>query len=214
MDIAAFNFIDYGVFAVLIISGILATFRGFIRELLGVVGWVLAVVVARLTKPLMIDWLEDSITKESLVDVLAWLMPFIACALVWFVAANMIAPGLKKMAMGALDRPFGFVFGFFRGAVLISALYISVIFLTESEENFPESVLVSASIVPIRVISTAMLGFAPEDIQNTVEHAIPDQDFDDVKKRLAPAAEEQLENAQDATKDAVENTGNLLPDEQ
>ena len=218
MDLSSFNIIDYCVLTVLIASGVLATLRGFMRELLGVAGWIISVVVARLTSPLMGDWLGEFILEESLVDALGWLLPFVTIVLAWFFFANLAAPGLKKVAMGSLDRPLGFIFGLFRGLIIVSVMYMGVLALTESEESFPQTVLESASISPIRVVATVMTGFAPEEIQDSVKDAIPEQDLDDIKDGFTTTAEEQLEKAKEAAEetaeDAVDDAGELLPDEQ
>jgi len=50
MDISALNYVDYTILSVLAASGLLAMLRGFMRELLGALGWVVAVIVARLSK--------------------------------------------------------------------------------------------------------------------------------------------------------------------
>lgn len=217
MDLSSLNIVDYVVIVVLIGSGILATLRGFMRELLGVIGWILAVILARLAKPMIAEWLEDFIKEESLIDILAWMIPFVVIVLVWFIFANLAAPGLKKMAMGSFDRPLGFIFGAFRGIVIVAVVYMGVLAVTESEESLPQSVLDSASIAPVRVVATAMTGFAPESVQDTVEDAIPPQDIDDIKDGFTTTAEEQLEKAKEAAEetaeDAVDNAGDLLPDE-
>ena len=65
MDMSAFNYVDYAVFAILIASGILATFRGFSRELLGVIGWFIAVLFARLTQDMVTEQVEDYINDDA-----------------------------------------------------------------------------------------------------------------------------------------------------
>ena len=203
MDLGTFNFIDYCVAAVLIGSGILATLRGFMRELLGLVGWIVAIVIARISTPLLSDWLGGFILSDGLVDVLAWSLPFIGAVLAWFFFANLAAPGLKKMAMGSLDRPLGFIFGTMRGIVLIALVYMGVLAVETNEESLPDAVTTSASITPIRIVATVMTGFAPSDIQDTLLNAIPTQDLDDIKDGFNETAE-----------DAAGNAGDLLPDDQ
>ena len=67
MDMSAFNYVDYAVFAILIASGILATFRGFSREL-GVIGWFIAVLFARLTQDMVTEQVEDYINDMRLLN--------------------------------------------------------------------------------------------------------------------------------------------------
>ena len=213
MDMSAFNYIDYGVFAILIASGILATLRGFSRELLGVIGWVIAIIFARLTQDLVTEEVENIISDDGLADFLGWLLPFAFAVLAWFVFANLAASSIKKLAVGGLDRPLGFIFGAIRGLVLVVVLYMSVLFLTEDEASFPQSVLDSASITPVRIVASVMTGFAPEDMQDEFRDAIPEQNLDDVKESFTKSAEDAAENAIDNADDAAKNIGELLPDE-
>ena len=216
MSLSVLNFVDYIVLAVLVGSGILATLRGLTRELLGLAGWGVAIILARLLQPLMMDFLEDYITEDTVVEILGWSVPFVAVVLAWFVFANLTAPGLKKIALGNLDRPLGFLFGALRGVVVVALFYVGVIALTESEESFPEPVLTSASIPTIRVVATIMTGYAPDDFREDVQDAIPDQDLDDIKKSFSDQADEQLDNVKEKTEDIIDDAedGDLLPDEE
>ena len=47
-DIAALNIIDFAALIILVISGILATLRGMTREIMGLAGWPISILVARI----------------------------------------------------------------------------------------------------------------------------------------------------------------------
>jgi membrane protein required for colicin V production len=51
IDFATLTLVDYGIFLVLILSAILSTLRGMTRELLGIAGWVVSILVANYTAP-------------------------------------------------------------------------------------------------------------------------------------------------------------------
>lgn len=216
MSLSALNFVDYIVLAVLAGSGILATLRGLTRELMGLAGWGVAVLAARLLQPMVITLLEDYILEETVVEIMAWSLPFVAVVLAWFVFANIASPGLKKIALGNLDRPLGFFFGALRGIVVVALIYVGVLFLTESEESFPQSVKESASIAPVRIVATIMTGVAPDDFREQMQDAIPDQDLDDIKRGFSDQADEQLDKVQEKTEDIIDDAedGDLLPDEE
>ena len=216
MSLSALNFVDYIVLAVLAGSGILATLRGLTRELMGLAGWGVAVLAARLLQPMVITLLEDYILEETVVEIMAWSLPFVAVVLAWFVFANIASPGLKKIALGNLDRPLGFFFGALRGIVVVALIYVGVLFLTESEESFPHSVKESASIAPVRIVATIMTGVAPDDFREQMQDAIPDQDLDDIKRGFSDQADEQLDKVQEKTEDIIDDAedGDLLPDEE
>ena len=216
MSLNALNYIDYIVLVVLAASGILATLRGLTRELMGLAGWAVAVIAARLFQPMVITLLEDYINQETVVEIMGWSLPFVSVVLAWFVFANITSPGLKKIALGNLDRPLGFFFGALRGVVVVALIYVGVLALTESEDSFPEAVKESASIAPVRIMAKIMTGVAPDEFREQVQDAIPDQDLGDIKKGFSEQADEQLENVQEKTEDIIDDAedGDLLPDEE
>ena len=213
MDISAFNYVDYTILAVLAASGLLAMLRGFMRELLGALGWVVAVIVARLSEGMASDQLQDYINDEALTSFLGWMLPFIIVVFAWYIFANLAAPGLKKMAMGVLDRPLGFIFGVLRGLVLVAIVYMSALLLYESEDHFAQPVLDAALISPVRVTASTISGFAPEEWRDDLQDAIPDQDLDDLKDGLINSTEEVAEDAIDNADETAKSIGDLLPDE-
>ena len=213
MDISAFNYVDYTILAVLAASGLLAMLRGFMRELLGALGWVVAVIVARLSEEIATDQLQEYINDEALTSFLGWMLPFIIVVFAWYIFANLAAPGLKKMAMGVLDRPLGFIFGILRGLVLVAIVYMSALLLYESEDHFAQPVLDAALISPIQVTASTISGFAPEEWRDDLQDAIPDQDLDDIKDSLINSTEEVAEDAIENADDTANSIGKLLPDE-
>jgi len=213
MDISAFNYVDYTILAVLAASGLLAMLRGFMRELLGALGWVVAVIVARLSEEIATDQLQEYINDEALTSFLGWMIPFIIVVFAWYIFANLAAPGLKKMAMGVLDRPLGFIFGILRGLVLVAIVYMSALLLYESEDHFAQPVLDAALISTIRVTASTISGFAPEEWRDDLQDAIPDQDLDDIKDSLINSTEEVAEDAIENADDTANSIGKLLPDE-
>ena len=213
MDISAFNYVDYTILAVLAASGLLAMLRGFMRELLGALGWVVAVIVARLSEEIATGQLQEYINDEALTSFLGWMLPFIIVVFAWYIFANLAAPGLKKMAMGVLDRPLGFIFGILRGLVLVAIVYMSALLLYESEDHFAQPVLDAALISPIRVTASTISGFAPEEWRDDLQDAIPDQDLDDIKDSLINSTEEVAEDAIENADDTANSIGKLLPDE-
>ena len=98
MDFASLNFVDYAILLVLAISSILSTLRGMTREALGLAGWALSILMARLVAPILEDPIANVVPNEDLVSGIAWTIPFIITVILWFVLASLISPGLKKLA--------------------------------------------------------------------------------------------------------------------
>ena len=118
-DIAALNIVDFATIIVLVISGVLATLRGMTREIMGLAGWPISIVAARLTAPYLEPLLTDTIRVEGISSALAWGIPFIVVVVLWFAFASVVSPGLSKAGLGGLDRWLGFLFGLIRGFVIV-----------------------------------------------------------------------------------------------
>ena len=205
LDLSSLNSVDYIIIAVLFISGVMATFRGLIREVMGLAGWLIALIAAQFAQPTVSEYTSDFINNDALNAVIGFLAPFVGAAIVWFVIANITAPSLKKASIGGLDRPLGFLFGGIRGAIIVTMIYMSALALLEGEEHLPGEVHASTSIVPMRIIGATLADFAPDSIRDSLN--IPDQDFND----LLGGDDEILEGAQELQEDLQDN---LLPDEQ
>ena len=97
IDFATLTLVDYGIFLVLILSAVLSTLRGMTRELLGLAGWVVSILVANYTAPMIETPIIDFLQVKGLGAALAWALPFAASVVIWFILASLLAPGLKRV---------------------------------------------------------------------------------------------------------------------
>lgn len=212
MDFTALNFVDYAILVVLAISAILSTLRGMTREALGLLGWVLSVIVARLLAPLLEEPIIAFIPNEDLSAGIAWAIPFIVMVILWFVLATLIAPGLKKAGLGALDRWLGVIFGFIRGVFMVTAIYLGVVIGLGGEENLPSAATEAQSANVIRALGGLVTPLLPADLSEQLAAGLQAADLD----ALTPTNPEFLDKSLERVQDGVTNTDelNLLGDEQ
>jgi len=195
-DIAALNIVDFATIIVLVISGVLATLRGLTREIMGLAGWPISIVAARLTAPYLEPLLTDTIRVEGVSSALAWGIPFIVVVVLWFAFASVVSPGLSKAGLGGLDRWLGFLFGLIRGFVIVLVIYIGAVIAAEGEDRLP-GLVTDAQIVPaLRESAHLMSGVLPPDMADRIVDNLPD---------AAPATEE-LQEAGEAVGEAVEDS--------
>ncbi|NDH95769.1 MAG: CvpA family protein, partial [Planctomycetia bacterium] len=115
-DLAALNIVDFVAIIVLVVSGGLATLRGMTREIMGLAGWPISIVAARLSAPYLEPLLTDLIRVEGISQALAWGIPFIVVVVLWFAFSSLVSPGLSKAGLGGLDRWQGRLLGLLAGA--------------------------------------------------------------------------------------------------
>ena len=166
ISLAALTLFDYVVIVVLIISAILSTLRGMTREFLGLTGWFISIFVARLTASSVEALLSDFIAVEGLTEVLSWALPFAGTALIWFIFASLIAPGLKRAGLGVLDTWFGVIFGLIRGGLLMTVFYVGSVLFVQSEDKLYPFMKDSQSSSYIRMITSGFAPFLPADWQS------------------------------------------------
>jgi membrane protein required for colicin V production len=122
-----FTLVDAGVAVIIIVSGILAYSRGFIREALAILGWiaaaVLAFILAPAAQPLVreIPYLGSFLGDSCELTVIA---AFAAVFAIVLVVASLFTPlfssFVRNSALGGVDQGMGFFFGVARGILLVA----------------------------------------------------------------------------------------------
>lgn len=212
MDFAALNFVDYAILVILAISSILSTLRGMTREALGLLGWALSVLMARLLGPFLEDPIASLIPNESLVSGIAWTIPFLITVILWFILASLMSPGLKKAGLGALDRWLGVVFGFVRGVFMVTAIYLGVVIGLGGEQNLPQIATQAQSANVVRALGSIVQPLLPSDLADQLQAGLGEADIE----ALTPTQPEFIEQGIDAvgdTKNERLDGLNLLTDE-
>ena len=155
MEFTSLNYIDYIALAILFISAMLSTIRGMTREFLGLVGWFVAIFIAKLTSPILVPILEGFISVVYVITPLSLVIPFLAAFIVWYVFASVVSPSLSRAGLGALDGGMGVFFGLARGAVIIVLSYLALLYLFGGSNKIPDVVKESnASRFSILLINT------------------------------------------------------------
>ena len=195
-DIAALNIVDFTTIIVLVISGVLATLRGLTREIMGLAGWPISIVAARLSAPYIEPLLTEMIRVEGISNALSWGIPFIVVVVLWFAFSSVVSPGLSKAGLGGLDRWLGFLFGLIRGFVIVLVIYVGAVIGADGEDRLP-GLVTDAQIIPaLRESAHLMSGVLPPDMGDKITDNLPD---------AAPVTEE-LQEAGEAVGEAVENS--------
>ena len=118
--------LDWVFLAVLALSLLLGAWRGLVYEVMSVLGWIAAFVLAQWFAPDAAALLPMGGAGQALRYAAGFVLVFIATAF----AAGLLAWGVKKLveAVGLrpIDRTLGAAFGLVRGAVLLLAVSVVV----------------------------------------------------------------------------------------
>lgn len=138
-----FTIVDGGVAAVIIISAILAFSRGFVREAMAIVGWIIAALVAftfaGAAEPLIkeIPYVGNFIGESCELAILAaFAVVFAAALLLSSLFTPLLSSAIKNSVLGPIDAIAGFLFGVARGVLLVAVGFL-VLDRVTTEGAFP-----------------------------------------------------------------------------
>src|SRR5271156_4507486 len=159
--------LDIALIAVMLISGLLAMVRGFMREVLSIVAWVLAAgatlyAYAKLL-PLAKQYLNNDIVAAVAVVVGVFLLTLLIVSVVTVRISDMVLDS----RVGALDRTLGFLFGLARGLVIVVIAYMFFDWLVPDRSK-PDWVMHAKSKVVLSSAGDWLKAQLPDDPENTI----------------------------------------------
>ena len=123
------NFVDIVVLAVIALSTLLALGRGFVKEVLSILGWIGAAVVTFLVffyVPQVRDFARAQITEPVIADIVTAVVLFTVSLFVLGMVNHYVSSRVRGSSLGPLDKSLGLVFGLVRGIVLVALAYMAM----------------------------------------------------------------------------------------
>lgn len=116
------NWVDIAIVAIVLISALISLFRGFVREILSLVAWVVALwAAAHFARPAA-SLLEPYTSIETVRLVLGFIAVLVLALLVTGLANFLIGRLLAKTGLTGPDRVLGVGFGVLRGVAIVAAV--------------------------------------------------------------------------------------------
>lgn len=164
------NITDISVALVLLLSALLAFFRGFIREVLSIGSWVGAIFVGLYSFEPIRPFAHQYIPMDLAADAAAAIIPFILALVVLSLLGNTIAGTVQASNLNAVDRSLGFLFGLARGAVLVCLAYLGIQLAVEREQ-YPPWLENAKSLPFIEQGSDMLVALVPENLRSDASKA-------------------------------------------
>lgn len=125
-----FTLVDAGVAIIVLLSGVLAYSRGFVRETMAILGWIGATIVAFIFAdqveplvrqiPVVGEFIGDSC---ELAIIAAFAAVFAVALVVVSIFTPLFSSVVQRSALGGVDQALGFFFGVLRGILLVAVAF-------------------------------------------------------------------------------------------
>ena len=159
------NVTDLAILAILVISGLLALSRGFVKEVLSIAGWAIAAVAALELFPLLQPIIRRYVDQTLIADSIAAVGIFVVVLTVASFLSSAISRRVQRSDIGVLDRSLGFLFGLLRGGVVVALAYLILLQFLPNDEQ--PNWLRQARAMPAIEYSAGMLArLAPDKIRD------------------------------------------------
>ena len=120
------NWLDWVLLAIVVVSSLISLKRGFFREALSLVIWVvsvgIAIVFADAMAAFLLPHLQPHITSPSLLKVIAIVLLFIMSLIIGGLCSLLLSQLVRLTGLTGTDRLLGTVFGALRGVLVVLVL--------------------------------------------------------------------------------------------
>lgn len=128
------NYIDWIIIGIIAFSAIVSLLRGFIREVISLVTWVVAFFVAANFYPYLAEYLTQ-INTPDLRNAASMAILFIVTLIVGGIVNYILGQLVDKTGLSGTDRVLGACFGLLRGVLIVAAILFFVDTFTNAKNT-------------------------------------------------------------------------------
>lgn len=177
--------LDLILLVVMLISGLLAMIRGFIREILSIAAWALAAVAGVYAYAKLLPMAKSSFGSDIVAAAVVVGGAFLLTLLIVSIITVRVSDMILDSRVGALDRTLGFVFGLARGLIIVVVAFLFFSWLVP-ERGQPEWVRDAKSRVVLQGTGQWLMSMLPDDPESSILQRLKRPKSDDQEPQDAP----------------------------
>ncbi|MET0669714.1 MAG: CvpA family protein [Xanthobacteraceae bacterium] len=159
------TWLDFLLLGVMMISGLLAMIRGFMREVLSIIAWAAAAAATILLYNRLLPIAKANISNDMLATGVVVGGVFLITLLLVSIITVRISDMILDSRIGALDRTLGFLFGLARGLIIVVVAFLFFSWLVPGNKQ-PDGVRNAKSRVVLENTGEWLQALLPQDMDN------------------------------------------------
>ena len=159
--------LDILLLVVMLVSGLLAMIRGFMREILSIGAWGVAALVTLYTFAKALPIAQGYFSSNTVATGVTIGSIFLLTLLLVSIVTVRISDMILDSRVGALDRTLGFLFGLGRGLVIVVVAFLFFAWLVPDRSQ-PEWVRGAKSKVVLQSTGQWLMSMLPDDPESTI----------------------------------------------
>src|SRR5829696_9394501 len=159
--------LDLVLLAVMLISGLLAMVRGFMREILSIAAWGAAALVTLYSFGKLLPTAKTYFNNDTVASVVVIAGVFIGTLIIVSIVTVRISDMILDSRIGALDRTLGFLFGLARGLLIVVVAFLFFSWLVPDKQR-PDWINGAKSKVVLQGTGEWLKAQLPDDPESTI----------------------------------------------
>jgi membrane protein required for colicin V production len=179
--------LDIFLLAVMLISGLLAMIRGFMREVLSIAAWAGAALVTLFAYSKVLPTAKQYFNNDIVAAGVTVGALFLGTLIIVSILTVRISDKILDSRIGALDRTLGFLFGLARGLIIVVVAFIFFDWLVPAKSQ-PTWVSGAKSRLVLQGTGQWLMSLLPEDPESTILKRLKRPKGDEDSPEDAPPA--------------------------
>ena len=159
--------LDIILLAVMLISGLLAMIRGFMREILSIGAWGVAALVTLYSYSRVLPLAKQYFSSDMVAAGVSAGGVFLGTLLIVSIITARVSDMVLDSRVGALDRTLGFLFGLGRGLIIVVVAFLFFAWLVPDRSQ-PDWVRGAKSKLVLQNTGQWLMSMLPDDPESTI----------------------------------------------
>lgn len=127
------NNLDVVILVITAISALIALYRGLVKEVLSIIGWVLASILIFYLLPILTPVAKNYIENTIMASIVTTLVILIVFYIIWLFSTDALIGKVRSSKLSKLDRMLGLLFGVIRACLIVILFNILISWVLPEE---------------------------------------------------------------------------------